>query len=119
MKKTYLTLLVAGTFVTLFSLNSCSSDDDSTPKDVGGGDTTTFAVDIQPIITTNCSPCHVAGGARTNYTTYNNAANAIDLIITRVNLEESDPAFMPQGGTQLSQANLDLLAKWKTDGLKE
>lgn len=119
MKKTYLTLIVFALCGALVSLNSCSTDEEPTIIDTGEDSATSFATDIKPIISINCSPCHVDGGANTNYTTYINASNSIDLIITRINLEESNSSSMPLNMSKLSQAELDLIAQWKTDGLKE
>lgn len=74
----------------------------------------TGSVGVQGFIQSKCSPCHVSGGTRTDYTVFNNAKNSIDNIISRTN-----SGSMPQGGPQLSQEEIDLFRQWKADGLKE
>lgn len=119
MKKINLALFVAAAVTVIFTFNSCTEEEATPITTGGGGDTTTFEADVKPIITSSCAPCHVAGGAGTNYSTYNNSANAITTILDRVNRDESAAGFMPNGGTKLSDADIATLTKWQSDGLVE
>jgi len=119
MKKINLALFVIAAVAVILTFDSCK-EDDTTPIITGGGeDTTTFEADVRPIIISNCTPCHVAGGSETNYSTYNNAANGITSIINLTSKNPGDEKFMPKNGPKLSQTDLDILAKWKSDGLFE
>jgi uncharacterized membrane protein len=81
--------------------------------------TVTFSKDVKPIVDNNCIMCHSPGGLSGFYplTDYTLVKNAIDNMLDRVQRPAGDPQKMPQGGS-LSQANIDLLKKWKTDGLQ-
>lgn len=43
---------------------------------------------------------------------------APDGLISRISLNSGDPGAMPPAG-KLPQSTIDLIVKWKTDGLKE
>lgn len=80
----------------------------------------TFNADIQPLLQSRCSPCHVAGGSQpTNWTVYNTSKLSIDNIINRVQRTQGSAGFMPQGGQPLSATDINKLQQWKLDGLKE
>lgn len=81
--------------------------------------TVSYAKDIKPVIDNNCIICHSAGGISGFYplTDYNLVKNAADNILDRIQRPTGDPQKMPQGGA-LSQANIDLIKKWKIDGLQ-
>lgn len=76
--------------------------------------------EVKPIIQSNCISCHAVSGAAAYYplTTYAETKNAINSIIDRIERPSGDPSKMPQGGT-LSQSQIDVIKKWKTDGLLE
>ena len=103
----------------IITLNSCTKDDTVTDPDPVIEEKITFDANIESIITTNCSPCHVYGGSETNYSTYINAANGITTIINLTHKNKGEEKFMPKNGDRLSQTDLDLLAKWKADGTLE
>lgn len=90
-----------------------------TVQDASSGNSTTFNGDIRSIITTECSPCHVAGGTNTNYSVYNAAKNNVSGIINRIKRDAGTPGFMPRNGTKLDAATIALIEKWETDGLLE
>lgn len=77
-----------------------------------------FTPDILPLVQTNCTPCHT-GGSQPNWTVYNNAKNNINNMLDRVQRTEGALGFMPNGGTKLSTAEINLLQQWLTDGLVE
>jgi hypothetical protein len=114
--KIYLFSLIT-MFGFIITLNSCTKD--VTKPDPIIEEKITFDANIEPILTTNCSPCHAYGGSEINYSTYMNAANGITSIINRSNKTKGEDGFMPKSGDKLSQTDLDLLAKWKADGSLE
>lgn len=81
--------------------------------------TVSYAKDVKPVIDNNCISCHSVGGISGSYTLtdYPSVKNAADNILDRIQRPTGDPQKMPQGGA-LSQAHIDLIKKWKTDGLQ-
>ncbi|SIP96211.1 hypothetical protein SAMN05880574_10320 [Chryseobacterium sp. RU37D] len=76
----------------------------------------TFTKDVKPIIDANCVSCHSPGAqALTNYSEVK--AN-INNIIDRISRPNGDPLKMPQGGS-LSPSQINIITKWKADGLLE
>ncbi|WP_234109293.1 c-type cytochrome [Chryseobacterium sp. R2A-55] len=109
-------------FVTIiFSVTSCDTRtyDEISPK-VVIPPKVTYNQDVKQIIISNCVTCHSAVGAANFYplTDYSLVKNAIDNILDRVQKPAGDPGKMPQGGS-LSTTNIDILKKWKADGLLE
>lgn len=80
----------------------------------------TYTQDVKPIIDANCISCHSPGGAASfqPWTSYNQVKNNIDNIINRVGRPNGDPQKMPQGGS-LSPTQINIITKWKADGLLE
>lgn len=80
----------------------------------------TYMADVKPIMTTSCTPCHLAGGANPNkWDDYTQTKNKITTILNRVKREPGSTGFMPQGGTKLSAEKIAVLEKWVADGLLE
>jgi len=80
----------------------------------------TYMAHIKPILTTSCKPCHLAGGYNSvKFDNYTVAKSKINVIIDRVQRENTAGGFMPQGGQKLSAENINLLKKWIADGLAE
>lgn len=76
----------------------------------------TYNKDVKAIIDANCVSCHSPGvQALTNYT---EVKNNIDIIIDRISRPNGDPLKMPQGGS-LSPTQVNIITKWKADGLSE
>lgn len=76
----------------------------------------TYNKDVKPIIDANCVSCHSPGAqALTNYM---EVKNNIDNIIDRISRPNGDPLKMPQGGS-LSPTQINIITKWKADGLSE
>ena len=76
----------------------------------------TYTKDVKPIIDASCISCHSPGPqALTNYSQVK--AN-IDNIIDRIGRPNGDPGKMPQGGS-LSPSQVNIITKWKADGLIE
>nr|WP_315172447.1 cytochrome c [uncultured Flavobacterium sp.] len=122
MKKTIaLTILLAG-------LWSCSSDTPETiePKpDVVTPPTATvitYNANVKAIVDNNCVRCHSSGGTASfrPLTTFAQVKAAVENanLLGRIQLQNGQSGLMPQGG-RMSQANIDAIVKWNTDGLKE
>lgn len=82
----------------------------------------TYTKNVKSIIDANCIGCHQSGrsaGFRP-LTTYAEVKAAVENagLLGRIQLQNGQQGIMPQGG-RMSQANIDLIVKWNTDGLKE
>jgi hypothetical protein len=99
-------LTVAG----LLFATSCTDDDEVK---------TSFDTQIKPILVAKCAPCHLKdGGSPRLYDNYDVVKADVDKIISRIEKDVKDPLFMPLGATaKLPQAEIDLIKKWKADGL--
>ena len=123
MKKTIaLTILLA-------ALTSCSDSDTyqdiETPPETGNPPATTtisYTKNVKAIIDANCISCHQTGksAAFRPLTTYAEVKTAVENtnLLNRIQLQNGQQGIMPQGG-RMSQANIDLIVKWNTDGLKD
>ncbi len=81
---------------------------------------TVYMADVKPIMTSSCTPCHVAGGANPNkWDEYTPTKTKIASIIDRVKREQGSAGFMPRNGTKLSADKIAILEKWVADGLLE
>ena len=82
----------------------------------------TYDKNIKAIITSNCVGCHQSGRSASfrPLTTYAEVKAAVENagLLTRIQLQNGEQGIMPQAG-RMSQANIDLIVKWRTDGLKE
>nr|WP_294786188.1 cytochrome c [uncultured Flavobacterium sp.] len=82
----------------------------------------TYSKNVKSIIDANCIACHQSGrsaGFRP-LTTYAEVKAAVETagLLGRIQLQSGQQGLMPQGG-RMSQANIDIVVKWNTDGLKE
>lgn len=114
MKKLTKTLALCLFSLVIFS--SCEKEDE--PVVVAK---ITYDKDIKTILVTNCSPCHLAGGANPNkWDQFAVAQSKITTILDRVQREPGTTGFMPRNGTmKLSADNIAKLKQWVTDGLLE
>lgn len=81
---------------------------------------TTYTGHVKSILTTSCTPCHVAGGANPNkWDDYTTTKNKIATILDRVKREPGATGFMPRNGTKLAADKIAILEKWVADGLLE
>ena len=117
--------------ILLAAFTSCSDSDTyedvETPPGTGtpGTDpvtTISYAKNVKSIIDGNCIGCHQAGRSASfrPLTTYAEVKAAVENagLLGRIQLQNGEQGIMPQGG-RMSQANIDLIVKWNTDGLKE
>lgn len=82
----------------------------------------TYTKNVKSIVDANCIGCHQSGrsaGFRP-LTTYAEVKAAVENanLLGRIQLQTGQQGIMPQGG-RMSQANIDVIVKWNTDGLKE
>jgi len=125
MKKTILLTILLAVFA------SCSDSD--TVQDIETPPTTptnptnpttavTYNKDVKSIIDANCISCHSSGrsAAFRPLTTFAQVKAAVESagLLNRIQLQNGQQGLMPQGG-RMAQANIDLIVKWNTDGLKE
>ena len=81
---------------------------------------TTYAANVAPIMTTNCSPCHVPPSGRSGIlVTYDSAKSHIDDILTRIQKTPGEKGFMPFKHNKLSDSTIQVFVQWKNDGLLE
>jgi mono/diheme cytochrome c family protein len=99
----------------IFLLSNCSA----TKK--AHASKSTYTADIQPLITTNCAPCHVPskGGRMKALDTYEGAKEEADDMIARIQLHPGDKGYMPFKRPRLSDSTIAVFKKWKDDGLMQ
>lgn len=114
-------LLIAASF-----LMACSNDNPDTLMQEIPANTTkiTYQQNVKSIIDNNCISCHGAtprNGTSLSLVTYNQVKNAIQNrgLLSRISLNNGNSSLMPQGGSRLPQATIDVVAKWEQDGLLE
>jgi hypothetical protein len=74
---------------------------------------TYYTENVAPILESNCTGCHsgptpTAGLSLDSYSNVRAAIKTGD-VLDRVNRNSGDGGFMPNGGTKLSDANLEIL----------
>lgn len=112
MKKINYTLSAAAILVVLVVQLSCNKSTNTA---------VIFNLNIKSIWDSKCTACHQTG---TNYAPiirddYASIKGKIDETIIRINKGTMDGGYMPKGGSKCSQSELDMFAKWKSDGLLE
>lgn len=80
---------------------------------------TTYDATVAPILAANCTPCHFPekGGNKKPLDSYNSASAQIDDILKRIQLNPTDRGFMPFKHPKLADSTINILKKWKDDGL--
>jgi uncharacterized membrane protein len=81
----------------------------------------TFSNEINTVVQTYCTPCHVPskGGKKKAYDVYANVKEDIDEIIRRIELSPDQKGFMPFKKSKLDEATIAVFKKWKEDGMME
>ncbi len=119
----YIKSLLCFTFI-LVTLISCTNDSSKDlTEDIGLNDAT-YVLNVKSIIDNNCIFCHAAtpiNGAPMPLTTYEEVKDAIQNrpLIDRISRDQGAPGMMPNGGTRLPQASINVIIKWQEDGLQE
>ena len=82
---------------------------------------TLYAGNVETIIMSKCSPCHIPpGGNKTPFNSYASVKANIDEIIKRIELNPTDRGFMPFKKTEkLDEATINVFKQWKADGMIE
>lgn len=116
--------LFLSVFFISFLFTNCTNDSTSDlVGDLGTGDAT-YTLNVKSIIDNNCIMCHAAtpvNGAPMSLTTYEQVKDAIlnRPLVEKISKAQGEPGMMPNGGTRLPQASIDLIIKWQEDGLQE
>jgi mono/diheme cytochrome c family protein len=117
MKKKLVTLTAMTAIVIIFA--NCNAGKKATaaappPK-------ITYEANVQNVITTYCSPCHIPGkgGKKKDYTTSGAIKGDIDEIIRRVEMSPGDRGYMPFKNPKLSDSTIAIFKQWKADGFIE
>ncbi|GGG66917.1 hypothetical protein BXY58_3461 [Epilithonimonas arachidiradicis] len=118
MKKTIKLFVPVSGFLMLMSCDTKTFEEISDVKPIT--ETVSYNKNVKTIIDNNCVVCHSPTGSNPYFplTDYTAVKNSIDNILDRIQRANGDPLKMPQGGT-LSQDNINLIIKWKADGLLE
>jgi hypothetical protein len=114
MKKFLLSALLFTTIVVFEFCHSAKKASKTTAPE------TTYTANVQNIIATNCSPCHVGDGARVKrLDNYNAVKSNIDEILRRIQLNPTDKGFMPMRHPKLPDATIQVFINWKNSGLMQ
>lgn len=113
MKKILIPALFFATVVIFEFCSSSKKAQKSVPK-------TSYSTDVQSIVATNCSPCHIGAGAKQKkLDSYDAVKPNIDEIIRRIQLNPTDKGFMPFRHPKLTDSTTQILVKWRNDGLMQ
>ena len=118
MKSTIKLIVPVLGFLMLMSCDTKTYEDISDVKPIT--ETVTYKKNVKTIMDNNCVVCHSATGSVSYFplTDYTSVKNSVNEIIDRIQRPNGDPLKMPKGGT-LSQDNINMIIKWKADGLLE
>jgi hypothetical protein len=110
-------LLVISFAFSIGVITQCSSSKKATAKP----QVITYTNNIQPIILSNCTPCHFPdkGGRAKSLNSYSAAKDNSDEIIRRVSLQPAEKGFMPFKHPRLSDSTINVFRQWKEGGLVE
>jgi hypothetical protein len=80
----------------------------------------TYVANVQPIISGNCSPCHIPPqGNKKAYNSYVAVKSDIDEILSRIQKNPGEKGFMPMRHPKLSDSTILVLMNWKKGGMLE
>jgi len=82
---------------------------------------TSYSGEVQPLIMSKCSPCHLPskGGNKASFETYEGAKKYGADIVARIELNPGDRGFMPFKHEKLSADEIAVFKKWVADGMQE
>lgn len=112
----YLFMVAIGSSLIFFSNCHSSKKIASTPPAK-----LSFDSNVQAVILSNCSPCHIPakGGNKESLDNYASVKENIDNILRRIQLEPGTKGFMPFKHAKLSDSTIAIFRQWKEDGLVE
>ena len=114
--RTFFTLILSlAVFAFIFSnCGSAKKVASDTPK-------STYESSIQPLIATNCTPCHIPskGGNKKAYDNFANVKTDIDEMIRRIELNPGEKGFMPFKHAKLSDSVIAVFKQFRADGVRE
>jgi hypothetical protein len=114
MKKVFLPVLF---FATVVVFEFCSSSK-KTQKSAAA--TATYTANVQNIVATNCSPCHIGSGAKQKrLDSYDAVKSNIDEIVRRIQLNPGDKGFMPMRHPKLSDSTIQVFINWRNGGFMQ
>lgn len=118
MKKVTFTTLVLLVSALVFTYCGASR---KTAASTSAKATVTYSAHLMPLIGSKCSPCHIPakGGNKEALDNVENVRANIDEIIRRIQLDPSDPKFMPKKKTPLSKEEIELFKTWKAEGTEK
>jgi hypothetical protein len=116
MRKIAITAAIAAT---MLLLQNCGS---SKKAATAAKATTSYAKDIVPMMKASCMPCHFPpDGRKEPLDSYDAVKKHIGEVIERVKLPQSDAKFMPYKLKKpaLTEAEINMLVKWKEENMPE
>ena len=114
MKKLFVLLLLALPVVLQFCSSSKKAMAAKVPPKL------TYVANIQPLMMTNCTPCHFPPkGNKKPYDNYSAVMGDIDPILERIQKNPGERGFMPFKHSKLSDSTIMVYVQWKKDGLLE
>ena len=117
------TIIISALVLGMILVSSCTND--SSSDLIGEGlDEVTYTNTVKSIIDNNCISCHAAtpiNGAPMPLVTYENVKQAVQErgLLDRISRAQGATGMMPNGGTRLPQALIDLVFEWNAQGLNE
>jgi len=120
MKRSFLPLIALGILI----LAACSqkttpskTEATAPPKPVA----TTYAANVQSLIQSKCTPCHVPskGGRKTDFDNYASAVKYATAMVERIEKNPADRGFMPFKNAKLAPEEIAVFKKWVSDGTPE
>ncbi len=113
MKKFALLLLLSSAFILPFCTSSKKTVSSNVRK-------VTYMADVQPIVSTTCTPCHFPPkGNKKPYDTYAAVKGDVDSILVRISKNPGEKGFMPMRHPKLPDSLIHVFVQWKADGLLE
>jgi uncharacterized membrane protein len=104
-------------FATVVIFEFCSSSKKAQKNTAAS---TTDTTNVQSIVATSCSPCHVGDGAKLKrLDSYDAVKSNIDDIVRRIQLNPTDKGFMPFKHPKLPDSTIQVFVTWKNTGLMQ
>lgn len=79
-----------------------------------------YASNVQSVVATNCSPCHVGSNAKQKkLDSYDAVKNNIDEIISRIQKNPDERGFMPFKHAKLPDSTIQVFVNWRANGFTQ